>query len=140
MSAIEVILGDFERGIVRIRYSAAGRAYLRLVAIDGPTEDIFLAADIAACEESGDGRYGELMDRWLAREGVDASGRGSGFRQERVFIVVLKDNRKLVCRSTLDTIAALRAACGSPPRPTRLAAPPPVRSRNPISRWLAPKT
>ncbi len=139
MSAIEILLGEFERGIVRIRYSAAGRAYLRLVAIDGPTEDIFLASDIAACEESGDGRYGDLMDRWVAREGIDPLGRGSGFRQERLFIVVLKDNRKLVGRSTLDTIAALRAACGAPPRPTGLPAPPAVRSRNPISRWLSLK-
>jgi hypothetical protein len=112
MASFEILSGDFEPEIVRIRYSEAGRARLRLTSVDGMVEDVYLATDVAAAE-AGDVR---LCDR--AGEGGRRArsarpaviGDREAAAADRMFAVVLRDGRRFVARGSADTLAEIRAA------------------------------
>ena len=120
MALFELISGDFERENMRLRYSEAGRAFLRLTSVDGVVEDVFLERDVAGVAESGEGRVGEYLARWAERDGfawrdlkVESTGaasrRGEG-RGDRLFVVLLRDGRKFVARGHADAVSELRLA------------------------------
>jgi hypothetical protein len=128
MALFELISGDFEPEQVRLRYSEAGRAYVRLMSIDGVSEDVFLERAVAAVAESGEGRVGEYLARWAERDGFtlhhlraesvratdrarrgDGRGGGDG-RGERIFVVLLRDGRKFVARGPADVVQEIRLA------------------------------
>lgn len=122
MALFELISGDFEHEKVRLRYSEAGRAHLRLMSIDGVAEDVFLDRAVAAVAESGEGRVGEYLARWAERDGftlhdlrtetlrtTDRARRGDG-RDERIFVVLLRDGRKFVARGPADVVQEIRLA------------------------------
>lgn len=116
MAVFELVSGDFERADVRLRYSEAGRAYVRLTSVDGVVEDIFLERDIAGVAESGEGRVGEYLSRWAERDGFSVRDRGSNpgaeadGRDGRLFVVLLRDGRKFVARGSLDCVVEIKAA------------------------------
>lgn len=124
MATLEILSGDFEPEIVRIRYSDAGRARLRLTSVDGMVEDVFLATDIAGAAAAGEGRVGEYLAKWAERDGfgVDASAR-HGEAMGRVFVVVLRDGRKFVARGTPELLAEIKAAALSSARRPVAGAP-----------------
>lgn len=121
MSVIEVVSGDFQRGPARIRYSDAGRAFLRLMSSDGRQDDVWLATDVAAAAEAGEGNIDEYLKRLAARDGftylpssraADAAAR----RVERLFVVLLRDGRKFVARGAAETVDEIRTAALPPER------------------------
>jgi hypothetical protein len=124
MSSLEILSGDFETGVVRIRYSPAGRAYMRVTSRDGFVEDLFLEKDFTACFDSTEGRVGEKLRRWASENGIrevpDAA------RGERVMAVMLKDGRRIIGRTTPDVVAELKSAArdGSGPAAAPRAAAP----------------
>ncbi|MDK9696486.1 MAG: hypothetical protein OEL76_08845 [Siculibacillus sp.] len=131
MALLELISGDFERESLRLRYSEAGRAYLRLTSVDGVVEDVFLERDVAAVAESGEGRVGEYLARWAERDGfvlrdlkVESSSaamrRGDG-RGECVFVVLLRDGRKFVARGAAEAASEIRLASLPADRRAKLA-------------------
>jgi hypothetical protein len=122
MALFELISGDFEQESTRLRYSEAGRAFLRLTSVDGMVEDLFVERDVAGVAESGEGRVGEYLARWAERDGFalrelhvaksgsrSTAGRGEG-RGERLFVVLLRDGRKFVARGSADTVAEIKLA------------------------------
>lgn len=121
MSSLEILSGDFETGAVRIRYSPAGRAYIRVTSRDGFVEDLFLEKDFLACFDSTEGRVGEKLRRWAAENGVrevpDAA------RGERVVAVMLKDGRRIIGRTTPDVVAELKSAAQDSSAPAPAARP-----------------
>lgn len=120
MSAIEIVVGDFEPGVARVRYSTAGRPTLRLTSTDGIVEEIALQSEVAGCAEHDEGKVADYLDRWLRRSGrtLDDVVEQS-FRHERVFVVVLRDGRKFAARSTADVVADLKAMASRKDRPRR---------------------
>ncbi len=133
MALFELVSGDFERESVRLRYSEAGRAYLRLTSVDGVVEDIFLENAVAGVAESGEGRVGEYLARWAERDGFtlrdhaheakrsgEANPRNDG-RADRLVVVLLRDGRKFVARGTLEAIAEIKAASMPAGRHAKLA-------------------
>lgn len=114
MAVIEVLAGDFSRGGVRIRYSDAGRAYLGLTSKDGRREDVFLATDITAAAQTGEGRIEDLLHRLAERDGFDLASPDDSAtmprRGDHVFVVLLRDGRKFVARSTAEAYALIRSA------------------------------
>lgn len=119
MAVFALVSGDFERADVRLRYSEAGRAYVRLTSVDGVVEDVFLERDIAGVAESGEGRVGEYLSRWAERDGfamrdqrADAGGEATGRdgRGDRLFVVLLRDGRKFVARGSLECVVEIKAA------------------------------
>lgn len=117
MAVFELVSGDFERDTLRLRYSEAGRAFLRLTSIDGVVEDVFLERDVVGVAEAGEGRVGEYLARWAERDGFSttdgssaSSARRSDGRGERLFVLLLRDGRKFVARATLESIAEIKAA------------------------------
>lgn len=131
MALFEILSGDFEREPVRLRWSDAGRAFMRLTSVDGVVEDVFLATDVAGAAEAGEGRVGEYLARWAERDGFSThhgdartseGARSADGRADRLFVVLLRDGRKLVARGTRDTIAEIKAAALPPGhRPSRLS-------------------
>lgn len=120
MSAIEIVLGDFAPGVVRIRRSATGRPILRLTCTNGDVEDIALQNAIAGCAEHSEGNVSAYLDRWLRRVGQNLDKLlDQSFRHERVFVVVLHDGRKFVARSSPDVVADLKALAMSGDRSVR---------------------
>lgn len=120
MASFEILSGDFEREIIRIRYSDAGRAFVRLTGDDGVAEDLFLAREVVGAATAGEGRVAELLARWaerepFARDLVDL-GRPGGERGEGLFVVLLRDGRKFVARGTPDTVAEIKSAAVSESR------------------------
>lgn len=120
MSAIEIVVGDFEPGVARVRYSTAGRPTLRLTSTDGIVEEIALQLEVAGCAEHDEGKVADYLDRWLRRSGrsLDDVVQQS-FRHERIFVVVLRDGRKFAARSTADVVAELKAMASRKDRPRR---------------------
>lgn len=115
MAVIEVLAGDFACGGVRIRYSDAGRAYLGLTSKDGRREDVFLATDVTAAAQAGEGSIDDLLQRLAERDGFDLRQQQSGFapssrRGDRLFVVLLRDGRKFVARGTTEAFALIRSA------------------------------
>lgn len=102
MATIEILSGDFEREITRIRYSDAGRAFLRLRSVDGHVEDLFLENEVVASAEAGEG----------------ATGRGHE-RDRHLFVVLLRGGRKIVVRG--DREAMLQFECAAMPADLRRA-------------------
>ena len=136
MALFEIVCGDFERARMRVRYSEAGRAHLRLTSPDGIVEDVFLDRQIAGVAESGEGRVGEYLARWAERDGFadrvvraesrrDAAG-GEG-RCERLFVVLLRDGRKFVACGSAESIREIKAASLSEKRRTEVPARTPAR-------------
>ncbi len=133
MALFELISGDFERESVRLRYSEAGRPYLRLTSVDGVVEDIFLQRDVAAVAESGEGRVGEYLARWAERDGfvlrelkvassrAGTPNRRSDGRGEAIFVVLLRDGRKFVARGSPEAVSEIRLASLPADRRTKLA-------------------
>ncbi|MBT9290055.1 hypothetical protein [Prosthecodimorpha staleyi] len=120
MSAIEIVLGDFAPGVVRIRRSATGRPVLRLTCANGDVEDIALQNAVAGCAEHSEGNVSAYLDRWLRRVGQSLDKLlDQSFRHERVFVVVLHDGRKFVARSSPDVVADLKAMATVSDRPPR---------------------
>jgi hypothetical protein len=129
MASFEIVSGDFEPEVVRIRYSEAGRARIRLTSVDGVVEDVFLATDVVGAADAREGRVGEYLARWAERDG-GASLLGSARRGEtsaRVFAVVLRDGRKFVARGTPETLAEIKEAALGTSRRT----PQPVATKRP---------
>ena len=120
MALFEVLSGDFERENVRLRYSEAGRAYVRMTSNDGVVEDVFLDRQIAGVAESGEGRVGEYLARWAERDGFSlresrpesnrATARRVDGRGDRLFVVLLRDGRKFVARGTPESVSEIKAA------------------------------
>ncbi len=147
MALFELISGDFEPEQVRLRYSEAGRPYLRLMSIDGVSEDVFLERAVAAVAESGEGRVGEYLARWAERDGFTlhqlrsesvratdrarrGDGRGGGdSRAERIFVVLLRDGRKFVARGPADVVQEIRLAAVPADRRAKLSRLDGVRDR-----------
>lgn len=137
MAVIEVVSGDFQSGSTRIRYSDAGRAHVTLVSKDGRRDDVWLATDVVAAAEAGEGRIDDYLRLLAERDGftyfaapvtTDLAAR----RRERLFVVLLRDGRKFVARASGDAISEIRTAALSPERrreelarreATRLGAP-----------------
>jgi hypothetical protein len=117
MSSLEILSGDFEPGAARIRYSPAGRAFVRVTSRDGFVEDLFLEKDFLACFDSSEGRVGEKLRRWASENGIqEVLGAQRG---ERVVAVMLKDGRRILGRTTPDVVAELKiAAQGETPPST----------------------
>lgn len=119
MAVFELVSGDFEPEQVRVRYSEAGRALLRLTSTDGRVEDVFLETDVVGVAESGEGPIGEHLARWAEGDGFDLlpprpERRGSAARRRdgrgrRLFAVVLRDGRRFVGLGTGEAIAELKA-------------------------------
>lgn len=107
MSSLVILSGDFEPGAVRIRYSPAGRAFVRVTSRDGFVEDLFLEKDVLACFDTSEGRVGEKLRRWARENGIDEMPRGP--RGERVVAVMLKDSRRILGRATADVVATLKS-------------------------------
>lgn len=125
MSAIEVTVGEFEPAVVRIRYSAAGRPFLRLTSTDGLVEELYLEIDLKHVAVAADPRLGEEMNRWLlgrdaeaampaARDRDEGGRRGPSAREHR-FVMVLRDGRKIGARATRDIVAELRSFSAEAP-------------------------
>ena len=111
MAVIEVVSGDFQSGAARIRYSDAGRAHLVLTSDDGRREIVWLATDVAAAAEAGEGRIADYLEKLAARDGFDllpAPAHAEARRQERLFVVLLRDGRKFVARASGETIAEIQ--------------------------------
>jgi len=132
MALCELISGDFERGQIRLRYSEAGRAFLRLTSTDGVVEDLFLETDVAGVAESSEGRVGEYLARWAERDGFTlrdlrvetargAAPRRADGRCDRLFVVLLRDGRKFLARSTPECVAEIKAATLPADRRVRLS-------------------
>ena len=131
MAVFELVSGDFERGTIRLRYSEAGRAHLRLTSVDGVAEEVFLDRHIAGVAESGEGRVGEYLARWAERDGFAGhapradttrdEARRAEARGERLFVVLLRDGRKFVARGTADVVAELKSASLPADRRTKLS-------------------
>lgn len=124
MATIEILSGDFERETTRIRYSDAGRAFLRLRSADGQLEDLFLESEVVGAAEAGDG-------------GRDASRTGE--RDKRLFVVLLRGGRKFVARGDVD--AMIQFECAAVPADLRreYAArlqPVPERRRPGVADWF----
>jgi hypothetical protein len=111
MSSLEIFSGDFEPGVVRVRYSPAGRAYLRMTSRDGFVEDIFIEKDLRACFDSTEGRVGDMLKRWATETGIDETP--AGRRAERLVAIMLKDGRRIVGRATLDVVSEMKSAAKS---------------------------
>ncbi|MCE1236965.1 MAG: hypothetical protein LWW93_11490 [Hyphomicrobiales bacterium] len=105
MATIEILSGDFERETTRIRYSEAGRAFLRLRSTDGPIEDLFLESEVVGAAEAGDGG------------GSWARAARAGERDKRLFVVLLRGGRKFVARGDFD--AFLQCECAALPADLR---------------------
>ena len=131
MALFEILSGDFERESVRLRYSEAGRAFLRLTSLDGVVEEVFLERHIAGVAESGEGRVGEYLARWAERDGFagrdlrletvkDGARRNDG-RGDRLFVVLLRDGRKFVGRGTPEAVSEIKAASLPADRRTKLS-------------------
>ncbi|TBW39738.1 hypothetical protein EYW49_05625 [Siculibacillus lacustris] len=112
MASFEILSGDFEPEVVRVRYSEAGRARLRLTSIDGVVEDIFLATDVVGAAAAGEGRVGEYLAKWAERDGFAPFGATSARPDgsDRLFVVLLRDGRKFVARGSGETLAEIKAA------------------------------
>ncbi len=129
MATIEILSGDFERETTRIRYSGAGRAFVRLKSVDGPVEDLFLESEVVGAAE--------VVDSTRAARPLRA-----GERDKRLFVVLLRGGRKFAARGDHDAFlqfedaalpadrrrerqmdaAALRADAGAVVGMTRLGA------------------
>lgn len=98
MATIEILSGDFERDTTRIRYSEAGRAFLRLRSNDGHVEDLFLENEVVGAAEAGEGPTGR--------------DRGEGVRstEKRLFVVLLRGGRKFVARGDFDAMIEFETA------------------------------
>lgn len=88
MATIEILSGDFERETTRIRYSEAGRAFVRLKSVDGPVEDLFLESEVVGAAEVADAR--------------NARTTRSGERERHLFVVLLRGGRKFAARGDHD--------------------------------------
>lgn len=88
MATIEILSGDFERETTRIRYSEAGRAFVRLKSVDGPVEDLFLESEVVGAAEVADAG--------------NARAARSGERDRRLFVVLLRGGRKFAARGDHD--------------------------------------
>lgn len=120
MPAIEIVVGDFEPGVARIRHSTGGRPILRLTSAEGAVEDIALHSEVVGCAEHDEGQVGSYLERWLSRSGHDLDEIiAHSFRHERLFVVVLRDGRKFVARSNADVVAELKALAARVDRPRR---------------------
>jgi hypothetical protein len=105
MATIEVLSGDFQRETTRIRWSEAGRPYLRLKSNDGPVEDLFLENEVVgAAEACGDIRKGRGDPRAVSRE-------------DHLFVVLLRGGRKFVARGDFD--AFVQCECAALPAELR---------------------
>lgn len=99
MATIEILSGDFERDSTRIRYSEAGRAFLRLRSKDGHVEDLFLENEVVGAAEAGDG------------QSMTRRGRADGGSQDkRLFVVLLRGGRKFVARGDFDALVEFETA------------------------------
>lgn len=88
MATIEILSGDFERETTRIRYSEAGRAFVRLKSVDGPVEDLFLESEVVGAAEVADAR--------------NVRAARSGERDRHLFVVLLRGGRKFAARGDHD--------------------------------------
>lgn len=100
MATIEILSGDFERDSTRIRYSEAGRAYLRLRSLDGHVEDLFLENEVVGSAEAGDGHAASARGRC-------AIGRS---QELHLFVVLLRGGRKFVARGDYDAMVEFETA------------------------------
>ena len=151
MALFALISGDFERESVRLRYSDAGRPYLRLTSVDGVVEDVFLERDVAAVAESGEGRVGEYLARWAERDGfvlrelkVETSRSGDGAnradgRGDRIFVVLLRDGRKFVARGNAEAVSEIRLASLPADRRAKLSRLDAARGRRDAEPGLLPR-
>ncbi len=109
MALFELVSGDFERESVRLRYSEAGRAYVRLRSVDGVVEDVFLETDVAGVAEGGEGPLDEAGS--AARPALRfLRGRRPEGRCELLFVTRLRDGRKFVGRGSTEAVAEVKAA------------------------------
>lgn len=97
MATIEILSGDFLRETTRIRWSEAGRPYLRLASNDGPLEDLFLENEVVGAAEVG----GAIRGR---------RGESPGPREDRLFVVLLRGGRKFVARGDFDSFVQFECA------------------------------
>ena len=151
MALFELISGDFEPENVRLRYSEAGRAFLRLTSNDGVVEDVFLERDVAGVAESGEGRVGEYLARWAERDGfaldegrlprtrtTNAPRRGE-VRGDRLFVVLLRDGRKFVARGVTEAVQEIKVASLPNDRRAKLSRLDAARGRNGTDAGLLPR-
>jgi len=89
MATIEILSGDFERETTRIRYSEAGRAFVRLKSVDGPVEDLFLESEVVGAAEVADAGNAPRTGR-------------TGERDRHLFVVLLRGGRKFAARGDHD--------------------------------------
>jgi hypothetical protein len=124
MAAVRILAGDFIADEVRIRYSRAGRAFLRVASVDGIIEDLYLKTNIIDVIEPDAGHVSTVILRQLAEAGLGEHPvlRRNG-REERLFLVLLKDGRRLVARASTAMISELRdlARGGTPVSPPLIA-------------------
>lgn len=119
MSAIEIVLGDFESGVVRLHGDDSGRLFVVLTGLDGASETVSLHIEIAGCALHDEGSVAPYLDRWLRAAGTTLDTvLAESFPHERVCVVVLKGGRKFVARAHPDVVAKLKA-CTARPEATR---------------------
>lgn len=126
MATIEILSGDFRRETTRVRYSEAGRAYLRLTSVDGRGEDLFLESEVVGAAEAGEGRVGDYLRRWAERDGfladVDDESSPAHAKARHVFVVLLRDGRKFVASGTFEALALMKTASMPPEQRRQLRA------------------
>ena len=110
MATIEILSGDFRRETTRIRYSEAGRAYLRLTSVDGRAEDLFLESEVVGAAAAGDGKVGDYLRRWAERDGFTPGDAAAEARDRHVFVVLLRDGRKFVASGSFEALALVKTA------------------------------
>jgi hypothetical protein len=122
MSTMEIVVGDFEPGVVRFERTLAGRRYIEVARSDGTIEQVTLRSQIAGCAEHNEGTIGRYLSVWMRRCGLSLSDAlYETFRHERLFVVVLVDGRKFVARATPDVMADLKSCARPAPRRPDLA-------------------
>ncbi len=124
MSSFEVIAGDFAPGIVRTRFSAAGRPFIRLRGLDGAAVSLWLGTQIAGVAEAGTNGIRSYVRTWLRREGLESlehleygAPAGQTTVERRIFVLVTRDGRKFLGRASVAALAELNDYCGFSPRP-----------------------
>lgn len=133
MATIEILSGDFERDTTRIRYSEAGRPYLRLRSNDGHVEDLFLESEVVGAAEAGEANI-------CARRKADAAP----VQEKRLFVVLLRGGRKFVARGDFDAMIQFETApLPADQRRERLARLQAARSADTVTvsgpaAWFAP--
>ena len=133
MATIEILAGDFQPGLARVRFTDEGTAYLRLRVGDAETVVIRLPEDVAGLVDAAEPGIRSHVGIWLARHGLGGlsdlmrQDKETGKSARRVFVLLRHDRRKLIGRAdqaTFEQLLALTRTSDAAPAAER--GPPPI--------------